>query len=69
MQLAAYRSGLGISEARCAIVYVSVSQPGLVRLMEIPQEDLKKGWVMFYSLLQYWKAKNGYEPAFERLAA
>jgi hypothetical protein len=69
MQLAAYRHGLGLEKARCAIVYVSVSNPGLARLIEIPEPDLKKGWTMFYSLLHYWKAKTGFESAFERLAA
>jgi hypothetical protein len=69
MQLAAYRVGLGIDSARCAIVYVSTTVPGLCRLIEIPQEDLAKGWKCFYSLLHYWQAKSGYVSSFERLAA
>ena len=69
MQLAAYRMGLGMPNARCAICYVSVTTPGLARLIEIPEEELKKGWKCFYSLLQYWKAKSGFESSFERLAA
>lgn len=69
MQLAAYRVGLGIPNARCAIVYVSVTNPGLARLIEIPQPDLAQGWEMFRSLLNYWQAKTGYQSAFERLAA
>lgn len=69
MQLAAYRVGLGLPQARCAIVYVSVTNPGLVKLIEIQEKELTAGWKMFYSLLQYWKAKTGFESSFERLAA
>lgn len=69
MQLAAYRHGLGIPQARCAIVYVSVTNPGLARLIEIEQDDLTKGWKMFYSLLQFWKARCGFESSFERMLA
>lgn len=66
MQLAAYRHGLGMEKARCAIVYVSVTNPGLARLIEIPEADLVKGWKCFYSLLQFWKASKGYDSSFER---
>jgi hypothetical protein len=69
MQLAAYRHGLGMDGARCAIAYVSTTVPGLVKVLEISQEDLAKGWTMFYSLLHYWQAKSTYRSSFERLAA
>lgn len=69
MQLSAYRYGLDIPEARCAIVYVSVTHPGLVRVMEIPEDELGKGWEMFQGLLSYWQAKSGYFSAFEEIAA
>jgi len=59
MQLSAYREGLELPEARCAIVYVSASVPGLARLIEIEEEKLKHGWIMFQNLLGYWRAKNG----------
>jgi hypothetical protein len=62
MQLAAYREGLGMPLARCAIVYVSVTVPGLARVLEISQAELANGWAMFQGLLQYWKAKNEYWP-------
>jgi hypothetical protein len=58
MQLAAYREGLNLPTARCAICYVSVSVPGLSRLIEIPEDELSRGWEMFTYLLGYWKAKN-----------
>lgn len=58
MQLAAYREGLGMPTARCAIVYVSVTHPGVARLLEIPEEDLRRGWACFKALLEFWKAKN-----------
>lgn len=60
MQLAAYRFGLGMEKAQAAIVYVSVTHPGLSRLIEIPEEALQQGWRMFLALLQYWQAKNKY---------
>jgi hypothetical protein len=69
MQLAAYRDGLALPEARCAIVYVSVNHPGVARLIEIPEEDLAQGWKMFEALLAYWKAKNNYEPKWMEKAA
>ena len=71
MQLAAYRHGLEMPDAKCAIVYVSSTVPGLCRLIEIEEEKLKAGWKMFYSLLHYWQAKNKYASAFspEALAA
>jgi len=69
MQLAAYREGLCMPEAQCAIAYVSVTTPGLSRIIEIPEESLKKGWQMFTGLLAYWQAKSNYVPNFERKAA
>ena len=62
MQLAAYREGLAMPKARAAIVYVSVTVPGLSRLIEIPEEELQRGWECFKSLLSYWQAKNKYRP-------
>jgi len=58
MQLAAYRYGLGIPNARCANVFVSRKVPDLVKVVEWTQEDLVKGWNMFVCLLNYWKLKN-----------
>lgn len=61
MQLAAYRMGLDLPDARCANVFVSVTVPGLVVVKEWSQEDLARGWMMFYALLKYWQAKNQHE--------
>lgn len=62
MQLAAYRKGLGMPEARCAICYFSRSVPGLARLIEIPEPELVKGFGMFKGLLDYWMASKEYNP-------
>ena len=43
MQLAAYRLGLNLSKARCANVFVSVTEPGLVVIKEWSEEDLERG--------------------------
>lgn len=69
MQLAAYRVGHEMPNARCAIVYVSSSVPGLAKLIELPESDLVRGWRCFYSLLQFWKAKNNFDPSFEKALA
>ena len=61
MQLAAYRVGLGMPEARCANVFVSRSVPGLSKLIEGSTEDLVRGWKMFAALLNYWQLKNQHQ--------
>jgi hypothetical protein len=61
MQLAAYRVGLGIPNARCANVFVSRNVPGLVVVKEWPLEDLATGWEMFMHLLAFWQLKNDHK--------
>jgi hypothetical protein len=58
LQLAAYREGFCMPSARCAIVYVSTTTPGLAVVKELPEDELDRGWRMFVALLTYWKAKN-----------
>jgi hypothetical protein len=58
MQLAAYREGLGMGMARCAIVYVSATVPGLSKLIEVSEDDLSQGWECFVYLLGFWQARN-----------
>ena len=58
MQLAAYRVGLNLPRARCANVFVSVTEPGLVKVYEWEPEDLDRGWKMFEALMKYWYAKS-----------
>jgi hypothetical protein len=62
IQLAAYRQGFGLINARCAIIYISTQVPGLTQLVEVSQDELNKGWEMFKALLLYWQAKNRYVP-------
>lgn len=62
MQLAAYKEGVGQLTARCAIIYVSTSVPGLTHLVEIDEDEIERGWTMFVHLLEYWQAKNKYIP-------
>jgi hypothetical protein len=61
MQLSAYRVGLGMSEARCANVFISRTNPDLVVVKEWDQADLARGWKMFTALLSFWQYKNQYE--------
>jgi hypothetical protein len=65
MQLAAYREGFDMPQARCAIIYVSTSVPGLTHLVELEEKELQRGWEMFCALLQYWQLKNRYVPTCE----
>lgn len=61
MQLAAYRVGLGIPHARCGNVFVSRTVAGLAVVKEWSEEDLERGWMMFYNLLRFWQIKNQHE--------
>jgi hypothetical protein len=58
MQLSAYRMGLDLPKARCANIFVSVIEPGLVVVKEWTQEELERGWKMFEALKTYWYAKS-----------
>jgi hypothetical protein len=69
MQLAAYREGFDMPQARCAIIYVSTAVPGLTHVVEVEQDDLERGWEMFCALLTYWQHKNRYFPTQQALAA
>jgi len=58
MQLAAYREGLGMPTARCAIVFVN-GKTNQVKLIEVSQEKLQSGWECFEHLLRVYQIKNG----------
>jgi hypothetical protein len=58
MQLSAYRTGLVKPQARCANVFVSVTEPGLVVVKEWTQEELWRGWSMFDALKTFYYAKT-----------
>jgi len=58
MQLAAYRHGLGLPQARCANVFISVKRPGLIKIKEWTEEELDQHWEMFKSLLRFWQLKS-----------
>ena len=58
MQLAAYREGLGMPTARCAIVFVN-GTTNQVKLIEIEQDRLQKSWECFEHLLRVYQIKNG----------
>ncbi len=61
MQLAGYRHALGRDwrEARCVNVFLArPPHEGEVRVWEWSQDQLARGWHMFYSLLFHWCARN-----------
>lgn len=61
MQLAAYRVGLGMPNARGANVFVSRTVPGLTVVYEWSQSDLERGFEMFMALVNFWQAKTGHK--------
>jgi hypothetical protein len=65
IQLAAYREGLGMSSARCAIIYVSTSVPGLAHIVELSQDEIERGWDIFERLVGLWQIVNNYRPQTE----
>jgi len=58
MQLAAYREGLGVPNARCAIVFVN-GTTNQVKLIEVEEQKLQNGWECFQHLLRVYQIKNG----------
>lgn len=58
MQLAAYRQGLGMPNARCAIVFVN-GTTNETKLIEVEEEELDKGWACYWHLLRLYYLKSG----------
>ena len=58
LQLAAYRVGLGIIEARCGILYIN-SVTAESKLIWAEEKELVKGWKCFSALLDFYYAKTG----------
>jgi len=58
MQLAAYRQGLAMPTARCAIVFVN-GNTNETKLIEVAEEELQKGWECYWHLLKLYYIKNG----------
>lgn len=65
-QLAAYRRGLWLPGARCANLFVSRSEPIIVKFCEHDDEELARGLRMFDHLLRYWQERNRYDSSFIR---
>lgn len=66
-QLAAYREGLGIPNARCANVFICI-ETGEVDFHEHTEEQLRNGWQVFNHALAIWQLTNDY-PMTETKAA
>jgi hypothetical protein len=61
MQLAAYRYGLGVAAAKCAICFVSTTHP-LQHIVDVTEEDLERGFTMFRAAVGFWQAQKKYKP-------
>lgn len=61
MQLAAYRVGLGLDNARCANVFICL-ETGEVEFYEWGPETLDKQWANFADLLRIWLRNAEYVP-------
>ena len=57
LQLASYREGLNLPNARCAIVFVN-GITNQVKLVEVEESRLQKGWECFQYLLRFYQVKN-----------
>jgi hypothetical protein len=57
LQLASYREGLNLPNARCAIVFVN-GTTNQVKLVEIEESQLQKSWDCFQHLLRVYQIKN-----------
>ena len=57
LQLAAYREGLNLPNARCAIVFVN-GTTNQVKLVEVEESQLQKSWECFQHLLRVYQIKN-----------
>lgn len=62
MQLAAYDFGLEDKGRRLINVFIGCDDVG-VKIVEWTKEEADRGWKMFLSCLDFWKAKTGYTPA------
>jgi hypothetical protein len=58
LQLAAYRELLGLSDARCAVVFVN-GKTNEVKVCEIEEKELQKGLKCFFHLLRFYQIKSG----------
>jgi hypothetical protein len=61
MQLAAYRVGLGVPEAKCANIFVSRTHPGLTVIKNWTEDEVVRGWEQFKCLLRFWQLKHNYK--------
>lgn len=57
MQIAAYRQGLGMPQARGGIVFVN-GTTNEVKICEIGEEELDNGWKCYEHLLSIYKIRN-----------
>jgi hypothetical protein len=57
MQLAAYRMGFDMPQARCANIFICLEN-GEIDFHEHSQDDLDRGWLMFQHALAVWKLQN-----------
>ena len=66
MQLAAYRQGFEVPDADCVNVFVSTSEPGLIRLRKWEGDELAENWEAFLCLLKLYKIRKHFDPSFTR---
>ena len=63
IQLSAYAWGLGIPSHRGANIFISRTEPGLVRLHEWSTEKMQEGRAIFEHALAIWQLTKGYKPS------
>ena len=63
-QLAAYAQGFGFDKPDCVNIFVSTRIPGLIRVREWDDGEIREGLEAFKCLLALYKCRKRFDPAF-----
>lgn len=61
MQLAATARALTLLPIHYGIGFIAREVPQVL-IVEVPADEIERGWAMFYSLLRYWQAEKRHNP-------
>lgn len=64
-QLAATRYALGMKDAKCAILFLSRTEPQ-ARIVVAEEEQIQHGWECFKALCHYWQIKHRHKPTWSK---
>lgn len=64
-QLAATRYALGMHDAKCAILFISRTEPE-ARIVVAEDEQIAHGWQCFKALCHFWQIKHKHKPTWSK---